>query len=216
LVGLNDDKLGPRFPSVSDAFDSNLQDIVLQISSELGFSDSIRPNGTYCCVSGPGYESKAESRFLLSLGGDSVGMSTVPEVLAAKHCGMKILGLSLITNKVVMKADKNAIPASHTEVLEAVEKSGKKVEQIVKAFAMRNEVKEYMSKLPEFTYIPSKLDLDDVGTTVNKAIATDVKKPTHIDKKLDSNYITVQVPYSAVVAAVIILTSALFVVLHKK
>ncbi len=151
LIGPNDDKIGSRFTSTSDAFDEVLQDIVLKVASDLGYLDSIRPDGTYCFVSGPGYESKAESRFLRSIGGDSVGMSTIPEVLAAKHCGMKILGLSLITNKVVVNKD-DSVPASHAEVLAAVEKSGKKVEAIVGAFARQPELKLYLANLPPVTF----------------------------------------------------------------
>lgn len=155
LVGTNDDALGPRFPSVSDAFDEAIQDIVLKVGSDLGYSNSLRPNGTYCFVSGPQYESKAEARFLRSIGGDSVGMSTIPEVIAAKHCGMKILGLSLITNKVLVgKSD--LPPASHAEVLAAVEQSGKRVEALVKAIASTKELKDYIDKQPNFIYKPSK------------------------------------------------------------
>ena len=84
---------------MSDAYDEKLQSIVLAAASELGLTDRVRPNGTYCFLSGPTYETRAECRFLRSVGGDAVGMSTIPEVIAAKHCGMKILGLSLITNK---------------------------------------------------------------------------------------------------------------------
>lgn len=155
LVGPNDDKLGPRFPSCSDAFDESIQDIVLKVGGELGYTNTLRPNGTYCFVSGPQYEMKAEARFLRSIGGDSVGMSTIPEVIAAKHCGMKILGLSLITNKVLVgKSD--LPPASHAEVLAAVEQSGKKVEALVKSIALTKDLKEYIEKLPAVTYKPSK------------------------------------------------------------
>lgn len=154
LIGPNDDKMGARFVATSDAFDEYLQDIVLTIGDKLGYSKYMRPNGTYCFVSGPTYESKAESRFLRSIGGDSVGMSTIPEVLAAKHCGMKILGLSLITNKVVVSKDE-IVHASHAEVLAAVEQSGKKVECIVKEFVLHPDVKKFLSTLQAPIYEPT-------------------------------------------------------------
>lgn len=72
-LGHNDNALGPRFYATSDAYDSLLQDIALSEAAKLGLHDVVRPNGTYCYVSGPSYESKAESRFLRSLGGDAVG-----------------------------------------------------------------------------------------------------------------------------------------------
>ena len=105
LVGPNDDDMGPRFPPVSNAFDPELQELVLKSAKGLGIDQFVRKDGTYCFVSGPMYESKAECRFLRSVGGDSVGMSTVPEIVAAHHSGMKVVCLSLITNKVVIKGD---------------------------------------------------------------------------------------------------------------
>mmetsp|Transcript_7719 Transcript_7719/g.7812 ORF Transcript_7719/g.7812 Transcript_7719/m.7812 type:complete len:286 (+) Transcript_7719:99-956(+) len=126
LRGINDEKLGPRFPAVSDAYPAELQRILVNCGKELGLQDIIREDGCYCFVSGPAYESRAESRFLRSIGGDSVGMSTVPEVIAAKHCGMAVLGLSLVTNKVVMdkSTTSTTLHASHAEVLQNVEASG--------------------------------------------------------------------------------------------
>lgn len=153
LRGLNDDELGPRFPAVSDAYDPELQQFVINAAEKLNFRDRIQTDGTYCFVSGPNYESRAECRFLRSIGGDTVGMSTVPEVLAAKHCGMKVLCLSLVTNKVVTKADESN-HASHGEVLEAVEASGRYVEAIVKEISKAEILGNYLSKLPVFTYQP--------------------------------------------------------------
>jgi len=131
LVGHNDEELGPRFPPMSNAYDENLQNVVLAAAERLGY-DWVRKNGTYCFVSGPMYESRAESRFLLSAGGDTVGMSTVPEVVAAHHCGLKVLCLSLVTNKVVMPgagADEGA--ANHEEVLDAVNMRGEGIKRLV-------------------------------------------------------------------------------------
>lgn len=153
LRGLNNDSMGPRFPSVSDAYDEVLQDKVLSISEKLKLKSIMRPNATYCFVSGPSYESMAECRFLRLIGGDSVGMSTVPEIIAAKHAGMKILCLSLVTNKVVCVKNEFA-PASHQEVLEAVEASGKHVESIVKAFISKENLGDYLEILPKVNYSP--------------------------------------------------------------
>lgn len=125
LVGPNDEALGPRFPPTSDAYPQFLRDAAQQAAAQLNFN-FVRPEGAcYCFVSGPMYESKAECRFLLSLGGDTVGMSTVPEILAGHHCGMKMLCLSLVTNKVIIGGDEGPA-ASHAEVLDAV--SGRAIE----------------------------------------------------------------------------------------
>ena len=151
LRGINDDLLGPRFPSVSDAYDTRLQSIIVKCARDIGISDYIRENGTYCYVSGPAYESRAESKFLRSIGGDCVGMSTIPEVITAKHCGMKILGLSFMTNKVIIEQS-DGPPASHQEVLEAVEKSGIHVENLVKAFITKNNLQSILAEVPKLEY----------------------------------------------------------------
>ena len=148
LRGINDEEVGPRFPAVSDAYDEGLQRVVATCARELNISRVLRQDGTYCFVSGPAYESRAESRFLRSIGGDSVGMSTVPEVLAAKHCGMKVLGLSLITNKVVMDRSQT-LHATHTEVLENVQSSGRNVLALVKAFISKEKIGDYLNALPD-------------------------------------------------------------------
>lgn len=88
LVGPNDDEMGPRFPPTSNAYNENLRAAALKAAKELDMN-FVRPSGTYCFVSGPMYESKAECRFLKMLGGDTVGMSTVPEVVTAHHCNMQ-------------------------------------------------------------------------------------------------------------------------------
>ena len=124
--------------------------------------------GTYCFVSGPAYETKAECRFLRSLGGDSVGMSTIPEVIAAKHCGMKILGLSLITNVVVISKEQK-VHASHAEVLQAVESSGKHVEAIVREVISKQMLGSYLSSIPPLDYTLPPLPNNptpDVGATL--------------------------------------------------
>lgn len=158
LRGTNNESLGPRFPAVSDAYDEELQSILLKCATKLNLSNYIRPNATYCFVAGPAYESKAECRFLRSIGGDTVGMSTVPEVIAAKHAGMKILCLSLVTNKVVF-SKQETVHASHQEVLQAVETSGKRVEALVTAFITKENLDAYLQDLPTMTYTPKRLGL---------------------------------------------------------
>ena len=131
LIGPNDDELGPRFPPTSNAYPDSLRLAAAQASKELGF-DFVRSDGScYCFVSGPMYESRAECRFLRALGGDVVGMSTIPEVVAAHHCDMKILCLSLVTNKVIMEGHEGPV-ASHQEVLEAVQGRAVQMQTLVK------------------------------------------------------------------------------------
>ena len=130
LMGPNDSELGPRFQPVSNAYSEELLDVAKQAAKALHF-DFFHEEGTYCFVSGPMYESKAECKFLRQLGGDAVGMSTIPEVVAAHHSGMKVLGLSLVTNKVVMPGDKGPA-ANHEEVIEAVDKRALQMQAFVK------------------------------------------------------------------------------------
>lgn len=168
FVGHNEDAFGPRFFAVSDCYDGGLQDIVLRESKTLGLERLIRPDGVYCYVSGPSYESRAECRFLRSIGGDSVGMSTIPEVLAARHCGMKILGLSMITNKVVIGdvKDKSRVEkhATHEEVLEAVKNGGKNVERLVEAIISEKNLRSFLNNVS-----PQKLELppESVSSSVS-------------------------------------------------
>ena len=152
LMGPNDPELGPRFQPVSNAYPGDLRAIAKRAASALGF-DFVHEEGTYCFVSGPMYESKAECKFLRQLGGDAVGMSTIPEVTAAHHAGLKVLGLSLITNKVVMPGDTGPA-ASHEEVIEAVNKRSTQMQTFVKKIVeiLKTDV------LPN-TPVPKQLDL---------------------------------------------------------
>ena len=95
LVGANDDALGPRFPDMSAPYDRELQSLAMNVAMEHGF---VLHRGVYAAVLGPNYETRAEYRMLRRLGADAVGMSTVPEVLAARHADLRVLGLSIITN----------------------------------------------------------------------------------------------------------------------
>lgn len=95
LIGINDDQLGPRFPDMCQPYDFELVDRAMQIGRE---NDFICHRGVYAALSGPTYETRAEYRMMRKLGADVVGMSTVPETLVAVHEGMRVLGLSAVTN----------------------------------------------------------------------------------------------------------------------
>ncbi len=95
LVGINDDRLGPRFPDMCEPYDKKMIDKALEIARKENF---VAHRGVYVAVLGPNLETRAEYRFLRGIGADVVGMSTVPEVLVAIHCGMRVLGLSIVTD----------------------------------------------------------------------------------------------------------------------
>lgn len=95
LIGANDDRLGPRFPDMSEAYDADLRRLAREVASTQGMT--LR-EGVYVAISGPNLETRAEYRMLRTLGGDVVGMSTVPEALVAVHAGMRVLGISIITD----------------------------------------------------------------------------------------------------------------------
>ncbi len=96
LVGPNDDSLGPRFPDMSEPYDPQLRERARAAALEHGIR--LR-EGVYVAVTGPNLETRAEYRWLRAIGADVVGMSTIPEVIAARHCGMRVLGVSIITDQ---------------------------------------------------------------------------------------------------------------------
>ncbi|XP_026868296.2 purine nucleoside phosphorylase 4a [Electrophorus electricus] len=129
LNGPNDEKFGPRFPSMSGAYDKDLRNLAFDICKNMGMSQFVQ-EGVYCMVGGPNFESIAEARLLHRLGADAVGMSTAPEVVVAKHCDMRVFGLSLITNKIARSyGDSSAV--NHQSVLEMSEKRAAVLQELV-------------------------------------------------------------------------------------
>jgi purine-nucleoside phosphorylase len=115
LRGPNLDEFGPRFPDMSRAYDPALQALARRVAADLGFS--LR-EGVYMCLAGPTFETPADIRFLRTIGVDAVGMSTVPEVIVARHGGMRVLGISGISNVAIVDPSEGR-ETSHEEVLEA-------------------------------------------------------------------------------------------------
>jgi purine-nucleoside phosphorylase len=113
LVGPNNDALGPRFPDMTDAYSRAYRDIARQVAAELCIPIG---EGVYAAMLGPSFETPAEIRYLRAIGADLVGMSTVLEVIAANHMGMKVLGISCVTNMAAGIVHSQKI--SHEEVLE--------------------------------------------------------------------------------------------------
>jgi purine-nucleoside phosphorylase len=126
LMGPNIDELGPRFPDMSQAYDRELMEIARKVAA----SENIElREGVYCGLSGPSFEGPADLRFLHMIGTDAVGMSTVPEVIVARHGGMRVLGFSGISNKANL--DGSTI-TTHDEVIEAGKTISPKIETIIR------------------------------------------------------------------------------------
>ena len=126
LRGRNIEELGPRFFDMSRAYTPELAELARKAAKEAGIP--LR-EGVYAFMPGPCIETPAEIRMLRTLGADAVGMSTVPEVIAAAHCGLKVLGISCVTNMAAGILDQ---PLSHEEVIETANGVKEKVETLVK------------------------------------------------------------------------------------
>jgi len=112
LTGFNDERFGPRFPDMSSAYDKRFREMALGQGNRLGIGID---EGVYAALAGPSYETPAEIKYLRTIGADLVGMSTVPEVIAARHSDMRVLGISCVTNAAAGILDQ---PLNHREVLE--------------------------------------------------------------------------------------------------
>ena len=113
LIGKNDDDLGPRFPDMTEVYKKDLQELALSAAKKLNIN---LKKGVYMALSGPNYETPSETRMLKILGADAVGMSTVPEAMVANYCGIKVLGISCISNSA---AGITGEVLSHQEVIDA-------------------------------------------------------------------------------------------------
>jgi purine-nucleoside phosphorylase len=116
LIGPNDSRLGVRFPDLSEAYSRELRTAAKEIAEKIQLKVQ---EGVYVGNTGPTYETPAEIRMIRLMGGDAVGMSTVPEVIVARHAGMKVLGISCISNMAAGILDQ---PLNHEEVIETTEK----------------------------------------------------------------------------------------------
>ncbi len=126
LVGENDERLGPRFPALAHAYDAELRKLAHTVAA---FHNILLHEGIYTMVAGPSFETSAELRYLRLIGTDAVGMSTVPEVVVARHMGMKVVGISLITN---LATGAETEEVNHTDVLAAGNAARPKFAALVK------------------------------------------------------------------------------------
>jgi purine-nucleoside phosphorylase len=131
LIGPNDDELGPRFPDMSEPYNGAL--IALAEKAAIDLKISLK-KGVYIAMQGPALETRAEYRFLRSVGGDAVGMSTVPEDIVAVHMGMRVLGFSILTDECFPDAIK---PALMNDIVKAAKKAEPKMTAIMKEVIKR-------------------------------------------------------------------------------
>ncbi|MCZ0716894.1 purine-nucleoside phosphorylase [Aerococcus kribbianus] len=130
LIGPNIDDHGPRFVDMSEAYSKRAYELLKSIGQEEGIA---LQEGVYTWFSGPTYETPAEIRFARTIGGDACGMSTVPETIVAKHCGMEVAGITCITNKAAgMQASLN-----HEEVVVATQDANEKFRRLVKSLVAK-------------------------------------------------------------------------------
>ena len=125
LIGANIDELGPRFPDMSEVYDQELREIIRQAARNTGIS---LQQGVYVQLTGPAYETPAEIRMCRTWGADAVGMSTACEAVAARHMGLKVCGISCITNMASGMSDK---PLDHKEVQETADRVAEEFKKLV-------------------------------------------------------------------------------------
>ncbi|HEV3163425.1 MAG TPA: purine-nucleoside phosphorylase [Isosphaeraceae bacterium] len=131
LRGPNDDRLGIRFPDMSEVYSVRLRKIALEEAEKRGLRLA---SGVYGCMPGPSYETPAEIRMLRTLGADVVGMSTVPEAIVARHAGMEVLAIAVVSNVAAGIAE---TPITHAEVLEAGREAGPRLASLLAAVIAR-------------------------------------------------------------------------------
>jgi purine-nucleoside phosphorylase len=132
LIGKNHNELGPRFPDMSQAYNKKYVDLALQIAKEKNIKVS---TGVYAGLTGPCFETPAEYRFLWRMGADVVGMSTVPEVIVARHAGMEVFGISIVSD---LGIEGKVVNVSHEEVLHVASLQEPKISLIVKEVVSRS------------------------------------------------------------------------------
>ena len=128
LMGENDERFGPRFPDMSQAYDAELKQTMLRVAAQTGVA---MRRGVYMMFTGPQFETPAEIRFARTIGADAAGMSTVPEVIIARHCRLRICAVSCITNMAAGILDQ---PLTHQEVMETGERVKETFGRLVDGF----------------------------------------------------------------------------------
>lgn len=131
LTGPNDESFGPRFPSMTDAWDPGLRGLLQRVAGDLGVDLA---QGVYAAWPGPSFETPAEVRMIALLGGEAVGMSTVPDCIIARHCGLKVVGCAVITNFGVGLDDG---PVNHDQTLSAAAAAAGDLERLLIGFLER-------------------------------------------------------------------------------
>lgn len=128
LAGLNDNEFGPRFPEMLDAYDRHWSQYLAKVGGNLSIP---LMEGVYISVLGPSFETPAEIRCFRNMGADVVGMSVVPDVIAARHCGLRVIGLAVVTN---LAAGLSNIPPSHAETLRTAEQAAHQMISLLRSF----------------------------------------------------------------------------------
>ena len=131
LTGPNEPRFGPRFPDMTEAYAKDYRAIAMEEGRRIGIDIF---EGVYAALTGPSYETPAEIRFLRTIGADTVGMSTAPEVIVARHCGIKVLAISCVTNLAAGMEDK---PLSHKDVMETGERIKGQFAELLKSVIPR-------------------------------------------------------------------------------
>jgi len=126
LIGINDDRLGPRFPDMCEPYDQQLIETALELARR---ENIVAHKGVFVAVTGPNLETRAEYRFLRTIGADTVGMSTVPEVIVAVHCGLRVIGFSIVTDMCLPDA---LAPADVQKIISVANEAEPKMRTLVR------------------------------------------------------------------------------------